>query len=377
MKAEMNLMVSGKKAFPVILEEIRTAQHSIYMNVFIWRDDVIGNTVAGALLEAADRGVRVEIVKDRYGILCEYSEEDQSSFFHKDPGLLETAEIFCMKAFYQPDILLKRRSMGDGILLHRMQAHPLITIHAEEYRRDHSKFYIFDEKTIILGGINIEDKENGADRQGRSYLDYMVRIDSPEAVKELRSALRGESGSGEGLFGMNLPGRTDLFGIRRRYLDLIHASQKELSIIMAYIMPLEDMLDALEQALDRGVRVRMLIPEKANFLNASNRASVMRLFDYAARNGKSLEVYLSGLMTHIKAMISDSTITTGSANMTGKAFVQLGELNVFAPNDGSGFALSVLDSFRQIFEKAQHVTKRSQLKYSKIMLFLEKIFMSR
>ena len=372
----MNLMVSGKNSFPVILEEIRAAQQSIYINMFIWRDDVIGNTIARELLEAADRGVKVEIVKDRYGILCEYSEEDQSSFFHKDPRLPEKAEIFIMKAFYQPGILLKRRSMGDGILLHRMHAHPLITVHAEEYRRDHSKFYIFDEKTIILGGINIEDKENGADRQGRSYLDYMVRIDSPDAVKELRSVLRGESGSGKGLFGMNLPGRADLFGIRRRYLEMIDASQTELSIIMAYIMPLEDILKALEQALDRGVRIRMLIPAKANFLNASNRASVMRLFDYAVKYGGSFEVYLSGFMTHIKAMISDSTITTGSANMTGKAFVQLGELNVFAPNDGSEFALSVQDSFRSIYEKAQPVTERHQLKYSKVMLFLEKIFMS-
>ena len=71
---------------------MREARESIYINMFIWRDDVIGNTIARELLEAADRGVKVEIVKDRYGILCEYSEEDQSSFFHKDPRLPEKAE---------------------------------------------------------------------------------------------------------------------------------------------------------------------------------------------------------------------------------------------------------------------------------------------
>lgn len=377
MSAEWELLVGGQQAFPVILEEIRRACQSIYINMFIWRNDSIGKKLAQTLLEAADRGVKVQIVKDRYGILCEYSEEDQSSFFHKDPGAWETVEAIAMKAMYQPGILLKPFSRGDGVLLVRMQAHPNIRIQSGTYRRDHSKFYIIDERIVILGGINVEDKENGADRQGHRYLDYMVRVDSTEAVQALRRALDGEPGSGEGMFGLNLPGRPECFGIRRRYTEMIDAAQGSLSIVMAYIMPLNDIMQALERALDRGVKLRLLIPAKANYLNASNRASALQLYDYARKHGARAEIYLAGVMTHIKALVSDQTIAIGSANMTGKAFVQLGEMNIFVPNDGGTFARSVQESFQTLFDSAERVTDRRQLRHGKLPLFLEKCTMSR
>ena len=79
---EFRLLVDGAQAFPEILRCIDEATSSIVINMFIWRDDEIGNRIAQALLCAADRGVRVEIIKDRYGCVCEYSEEGQRSFFH-------------------------------------------------------------------------------------------------------------------------------------------------------------------------------------------------------------------------------------------------------------------------------------------------------
>ena len=47
-------------------------------------------------------------------------------------------------------------------------------IKKDTFKADHSKYYIIDD-TLILGGINIEDKENGSDRQGREYQDYMIK----------------------------------------------------------------------------------------------------------------------------------------------------------------------------------------------------------
>lgn len=371
------LLIGGEESFQVILKEIRASRRNIYINMFIWRDDIIGNTVAQALLDAADRGVMVEIVKDRYGILCEYSEEDKSSFFHKDPSLKERLEILCMEIPYQPGLILRKFSMGDGELLHRMQNHQNIIIRANKYRRDHSKFYLFDDKTVVLGGINIEDKEIRGDRHGHLYLDYMVRIESHDVIDELNIILRGGACSDKGVFGLNMSGNPETFGIRKRYKEMFNEARQEITIVMAYIMPLDDMMEALEHALDRGVKIRLLIPARANYLNTSNHYTALQLYDYSNANGGKLELYMSEMMTHIKAIVTDQTITTGSANMTGKAFEQLGELNVFLPNDEGAFAHSIITNIETVFEKAVRVTSRSQLKYSKFMLFWEKLVMSR
>ena len=79
---KMQLLIDGAAAFPEILRCIEAARRSIRINMFIWRDDVIGNRVAQAVLDAANRGVAVEISVDRYGVVLEKAEECKRSFFH-------------------------------------------------------------------------------------------------------------------------------------------------------------------------------------------------------------------------------------------------------------------------------------------------------
>ena len=203
---KISLLIGGKQAFPVILQEIRNCRESIYICMFVWREDCIGKQIARELLLAADRGVKIVIDKDRYGILCECSEENRNSLFHKDPVFKDIVGINIFKVLYQPGNLFKSSSKQEDELLRQMKKHPNITIRSEEYRLDHSKYFIFDEKIIIAGGINIEDKENGADVHGTEYVDYMLRIDDPDAVVQLHKAMNNEPGSGNGMFGLNIPG---------------------------------------------------------------------------------------------------------------------------------------------------------------------------
>ena len=44
--ADFTLLVDGKNAFPEILSCIESAQKSLVINMFIWRDDAIGNRLA-------------------------------------------------------------------------------------------------------------------------------------------------------------------------------------------------------------------------------------------------------------------------------------------------------------------------------------------
>ena len=47
--------------------------------MFIWRDDNIGNKIAKAIIDAANRGVKVNISVDRYGVVLEKSEENKET----------------------------------------------------------------------------------------------------------------------------------------------------------------------------------------------------------------------------------------------------------------------------------------------------------
>ena len=94
------LLVDGKEAFPSILSAIDHAKKNIHINMFIWRDDNIGNEIGKACLEAANRGVKVFISIDRYGVVLEKSEESKKSFFHKKQSIIEKIKIQALKIFY-------------------------------------------------------------------------------------------------------------------------------------------------------------------------------------------------------------------------------------------------------------------------------------
>ena len=94
-------MIDGKNAFPRIIECIRYSTKSIYINMFIWRDDSIGNQIARECVAAADRGVKVTISKDTYGSICEHAEESGTSFFHKQLSSSEKIKINYLKKTYK------------------------------------------------------------------------------------------------------------------------------------------------------------------------------------------------------------------------------------------------------------------------------------
>ena len=74
----ITLLVNGKAAFPEIIRCIEQAKASIEINMFIWRDDNLGNRMAEAVLAAANRGVKVFLSIDRYGVVLESAKRAKS-----------------------------------------------------------------------------------------------------------------------------------------------------------------------------------------------------------------------------------------------------------------------------------------------------------
>ena len=341
--------------------------------MFIWRGDRIGSAIAEALLEAADRGVTVDITKDRYGIACEYGEEDQTSMFHPVPSAYETAQIRVLEFLYNRDLFGREITGAPNPLALRMCSHPNITVHSGTVRKDHSKFYIFDDEILIFGGINIEDKENGTDRIGRTYRDYMVQLCGTETVTAFYAHRSGRNAGVSSVFAHNIKTPVRRFEIKDAYLDLIRNAQKELTILMAYFSPLPEFIHEIEQASLRGVNVRILIPAYANFNDSSNHYTVKQLYDFAQKHRTAISVYLSPDMTHTKLLRSEKMICLGSCNITKNAFDTLDELNLIVPADHSKFTEQVIESSEQIIQNARQVTCTEELKYDPFLFRLEHI----
>lgn len=370
MVRDLTLLVDGREAFPEIIDCIDRAAESIHINMFIWRDDSIGNRVARAVLKAAERGVRVFLSVDRYGLVLEKSEESKKSFFHKTLTLTERAKIRTLELLY-PMPGAPRRAEDERTELYRaIMAHPNITVSADVFKADHSKYYIIDGKTLILGGINIEDKENGQDLQGRVYQDYMVKLEGRAYVDALRAKLgQGTDLSSDWSFGVNCrESRPRRFEVEGRYLDMIRTAEEELHITMAYFSPLSRFLQAIADAHRRGVKVTVMLPAGANYQNDSNRLTARRLLEWTD-NGICL--YLSPKMLHTKLIVTEKQISLGSANITKKAFRQLSELNLFLKNTDGPLTRRLFASMEENYAAARRVTSFREIGYNPLLARME------
>ncbi len=362
------LLICGKQFFERLAESIRTAKTSIIVNMFIWRNDELGIALAYLLLNAADRGVHISICKDRYGVILESCEENGASFFHTRMTIGEKVQSFCLKHLYKlaiPSAFVHQNIVG------LLRQHPNIQIDDSHYRRDHSKFWIFDDKTLYLGGINVENKEKDADSRGYIYHDYMVCLQGQEIVEAFLAKRQNPTLVSQ-LFGMNLKTPTQCFEMRERYLSLIQNAEQTLDILMAYFAPEADFLNEIVAACKRGVKVRLLLPQNANFNHNLNMLTAYRLL---GKNDRNLNIFLSPKMVHAKVLINEKVLSLGSCNINRKAFCSLDELNLFWPNDSNSFASSLRENIESLFQKAILIKSRQQLHINWLWAAAEHIIM--
>ena len=363
-----SLLIDGKQAFPEILRCIEHAERSIGINMFIWRDDAIGNRIAAAVLAAAERGVQVDISVDRYGVVLEKAEESKKSFFHKRQTPAEKVKIVALELLYPMEGAPKGARDEESDLYRAIMCHPNIRVERDTFKADHSKFYIFDDEVLILGGVNIEDKENGCDMQGRVYQDYMVKMTGRKYVESFLAKLARGEDTGEGyFFGVNTKGAERRFEMERLYLDMIREAQEELTITMAYFSPLPQFLETIAAAHRRGVRITLLVPERANYQSDSNHKAVKKLLKMTD-NG--ITVYFSPKMVHTKLVANEEWVSFGSTNITKKAFGQLSELNLFLPR-GSEAAQKLMQSVRENHALSRRIGSWRDVKYNRLLAWLE------
>jgi putative cardiolipin synthase len=136
----VHILNDGYQALLLRVHLIRNATRSIRIQTFIWSNDECGRLLMYELIEAARRGVRVEIIADHF-------------VSAKDP------EVAAFLATVHPNIELKHYRPAAA----RMKPTPLQVLGDTVFKfrqtnqRMHNKIMVFDNVIAITGGRNIEN----------------------------------------------------------------------------------------------------------------------------------------------------------------------------------------------------------------------------
>lgn len=347
------VLVDGEDTFKAMFQAISGAKRSINLEYFIFEDVKSANVRLGDLLIKKRRqGVAVNVIYDSFG-----SATTPPEFFER----LKKARIKVVE--FNP--------------LNPLQAHKLYS----PVDRDHRKILVVDGVTAITGGVNLSEtyqstgsgkSERSADAANTYWHDTDIEIRGP-AVAQLQTLFfdhwakqKGPPLGKKNYFLVHPPGGTELIRvigstasktIPHYYVTLLsamRAAQQRIWLTAAYFVPTDEQMDALVRAAQRGVDVRILVPDKSD----SNMSTLMqhshyhRLLEAGAMIFETHDVVL-----HSKTVIVDGLWTViGSSNFDHRSVVFNDEVDVVIVGSKTGGELERL--FEADCAKATQVTRK-------------------
>jgi cardiolipin synthase A/B len=342
---------NGNEVFPAMLDAIRQARSRISLESFIYADGEVGDQFTQALIEAAQRKVTVRLVLDAFG--GELSSETEQ----------------------------KLRDAGVGVVM--FNPFRPWTVEETNYRT-HRKVLVADGDVAFVGGIGLADHWQGNADAEEHWRDTQIKVAGP-SVRALESAFYEnwlESG-GETVPALdpeppalNAGARSivvwsnptsGVSNIKLLYLLTIAAATRTIDIQSPYIVLDESTRWALNEARQRGVRIRILTDGEvtdAKPVKYSSRNGYQQMLD----NGYEIYEYEPTMM-HVKALVADGAFSiTGSANFDNRSFELNDELAV-AVSDPQ-LATALLADFEHDLSRSTRITpdewrKRSILEKSR------------
>ncbi len=307
-------VLENRAYFDALAGEVGGARRSVHFETFLWKEGAVGARLADAFIERARAGVEVRILLDATG----------SRRMGKS---------------------VEQRLLGAGCKLrkfHRFQLSNLGVLN----ERDHRKLCIVDGRTGFVGGHCIVDdwaKEPGVEGH---VADVSLRLRGP-IVHALQAAFSenwvgrtGELFMGEDAFPPLEPAGDVAMhaafvkpegsapAVKILHHAAICCARKRIWIQNPYFLPEPDAIDALGEAVRRGVDVRVLMPSTSGSDNPMVQHAGHRNFEKLLRCGVRLLEYPAALL-HQKAMTIDELwCAVGSANFDDRSFETNDEITV-------------------------------------------------
>jgi cardiolipin synthase len=303
---------NGEDAFPAMLAAINGARQRVSFESYIYEKGDAGERFTAAFEAAARRGARVRIVLDSIG--------------SKKIG---------------GDITDRLKNAGVEI----GWVNPLLGASIQDANyRTHRKELVVDGEVAFVGGMGIADQWlHSTDKMPR-WRDTQIELRGP-VVSDIEAAFnqnwilagglvepevrpRGPApaGSGESIvvWSARQGGENEL---KLLYLLAIAAARHQIDIESPYLIPDESSMWSIEEARNRGVRIRLLVEgdkTDAKPVKYASRAD----YEHLLERGVEIAEYQPTMM-HAKAMTVDGILSiVGSANFDNRSLEMNDELNV-------------------------------------------------
>jgi cardiolipin synthase A/B len=336
---QITLLPNGEAYFAAIEAAFEHAKQEIHLESYIFRADDSGRRIAGALRQAALRGVKTHVLIDGFG----------------SHGLPITMVDYL-------------ESAGVMLLVFRPKILPW-TLRRRRLRRLHRKIVIVDRMIAFVGGINIRD-DMDSPGQTAPRCDYAVSVHGPlvaeiyESTRKVWSQVAWTHLRPGWIRAQERPRRTieskgrmrSAFVVRNNishrrdieneYLQAIEQAQHEIILANAYFLPGLNVRHALVNAAGRGVQVVLLLQGRADH----------RLLHYASQAlygnflcaGIEIYEYHKSLMHAKVAVIDAHWSTVGSSNLDPFSLLLSLEANVVV--DDENFAKTLKHSLNQTIQ---------------------------
>jgi cardiolipin synthase len=286
---------TGLEALEAMLECLPAVRKTIRLETYIFHLGPVGERFREALIAAAERGVKVQVLVDAIG-----------SFSLPD-------------TFWEP-----LRAAGGECLWFN-------PVHLGRWSyRDHRKMLVCDDTVAFIGGFNIADEYHG-DGVTHGWRDLGIEIRGGKLVQALaasfdaffgRAAFRHKrlqrfrKAAHEVITGPNWqlltggPGRQ--LGPMQGTLRQDLAKARSVRIISSYFLPAWRLRKVLAGVCKRGGRVQLILAGKSD-VRLSQLAS-RRLYRQLLKDGIEIYEYEPQIL-HAKMFIMDDVAYAGSANM--------------------------------------------------------------
>ena len=304
----VRLLENGEEFFPAVFEAVAAAEREVLIETFILFEDKVGLALHEAVLQAARRGVQVDITVDGFG-----SPNLTSEFV----GALTAA----------------------GVRFHVFDPQPpLLGVRLNVFRRMHRKIVVVDGVRAFVGGINYS-ADHLADFGPQAKQDYSVEVRgpivdeihrfaleavAPQAAPQARRWFRRRqpaqttpahaphSGEADAVFVTrdNHDHRDD---IEHQYRVALRSARHEVIIANAYFFPGYLFLKDLRRAARRGVKVRLILQGQPDMPVVKLAARM--LYAHLQRAGVQIYEYCARPLHGKVALADDEWATVGSSNL--------------------------------------------------------------
>ncbi len=348
----IELHFTGDQYFSELLTAFRHAKKHIQIETYIFNIDTVTRMLLEELTKARERGVRIQLLVDGFGS------------FMSIPAL----DDFCKRhdiefRVYQP---LPLSSYGSGRTLWTFILN-FFRMFRKLNRRNHRKTVLIDHKIGFVGSMNWTHVHSRKAYGHRAWRDTAVRVEGDLveilshafkvswyralklAFKRFRKKpplLKGYDPR-KSLIRLNTSLR-DRWRLHHDLLHRIRSAKQRVQLTTAYFLPHRSLMQALRQAVLRGVQVEVIVPGPSDAPIV--KWAAFELAHKLLKSGVKIYEYQTTIL-HAKVVLIDDWATVGSTNLNYRSFLHDLEVEVVL-TDAS--ALKLLENqFRQDKENSQ------------------------